>query len=146
MKTPDQLRTVGISGNLRKASFSTAILHILARRVAPSMSMDVVTLEHIPFYNEDLEGAPGLPETLNLKAKVAESDGVLIATPEYNHGIPGVLKNALDWISRPAFQPSLKNKPVSIISFSLTFTGGVRAAISGLAIRTRTISSRSCKP
>jgi chromate reductase len=91
------------------------------------MLIDVVTLENITFYNEDLGRTPGLPEIVNLKARIAESDGVLIATPEYNHGIPGVLKNALDWISRPAFQSSLKNKPVSIISSSQAFTGGVRA-------------------
>jgi chromate reductase len=91
------------------------------------MLIDVMTLEGIPFYNEDLDHSPGLPAIAKLKRSVEESDGVLIATPEYNHGIPGVLKNALDWASRPAFQSCFKNKPVSIISSSLAFTGGVRA-------------------
>lgn len=62
-----------------------------------------------------------------INAAIAESDGVLIVTPEYNHGVPGVLKNALDWASRPIFNSVLKRKPVSIISSSLAFTGGVRA-------------------
>jgi chromate reductase, NAD(P)H dehydrogenase (quinone) len=111
------------------------------------MSIDVITLEEIPFYNEDLDCPPGPPAVENMKKLIAESDGVLIATPEYNDGIPGVLKNALDWASRPAFQSGFKNKPVSIISSSLAhhllaespvrcatqtqararFTGGVRA-------------------
>lgn len=91
------------------------------------MLIEVVTLEDIPFYNEDLDHSPGPPAVAHLKRRVAESDGVLIATPEYNHGIPGVLKNALDWASLPAFQSCLKGKPVSIISSSRAFTGGVRA-------------------
>jgi hypothetical protein len=80
---------------------------------------DVMTLEEIPFYNEDLDCPPGPPAVENMKKLIAESDGVLIATPEYNHEIPSVLKNALDWASRPAFQSCFKNKPVSIISSSL---------------------------
>src|SRR5580692_6541664 len=123
----EQVRILGISGSLRKASFSTAILCALARRTSASMSIDVMTLEEIPFYNEDLDCPPGPPAVENMKKLIAESDGVLIATPEYDHGIPGVLKNALDWASRPAFQSCFKNKPVSIISSSKAFTGGVRA-------------------
>jgi chromate reductase, NAD(P)H dehydrogenase (quinone) len=91
------------------------------------MLIDVMTLDEIPFYNQDLDSSPGPAAVEKLKKSVEESDGVLIATPEYNHGIPGVLKNALDWTSRPAFQSCFKNKPVSIISSSLAFTGGARA-------------------
>jgi chromate reductase, NAD(P)H dehydrogenase (quinone) len=127
MNTQDQVRILGISGSLRKASFSTAILRTLARKAAPLMLIDVMTLEEIPFYNEDLDRSPGPSAIARLKRSVEETDGVLIATPEYNHGIPGVLKNALDWTSRPAYQSCFRNKPVSIISSSLAFTGGVRA-------------------
>jgi chromate reductase len=127
VNSEDQVRILGISGSLCRASFSTAILKTLARRVAPALLIDVVTLEEVPFYNEDLDHSPGPPAVASLKRRVAESDGVLIATPEYNHGIPGVLKNALDWTSRPALQSCFKNKPVSIISSSRAFTGGVRA-------------------
>jgi chromate reductase, NAD(P)H dehydrogenase (quinone) len=127
LASQEQVRILGISGSLRKASFCTAILKTLARIAAPSTLIDVVTLEEIPLYNEDLDCSPDLPAIAKLKRSVEESDGVLIATPEYNHGIPGVLKNALDWTSRPAFQSCFKDKPVSIISTSRAFTGGVRA-------------------
>lgn len=123
----ETIRIVGISGSLRRVSFSTALLKVLAERAAPAIEIKVVTLEDIPFYNEDLDIDPAIPAVAVLKRKVAESDGVLISTPEYNHGIPGVLKNALDWLSRPVFESCFKGKPVSIITSSKAFTGGVRA-------------------
>ena len=118
---------VGISGSLRQASFSTGILRVLAEKSAPAIHLQVVTLEDIPLYNEDLDNETGVPAVTALKRMISACDGVLISTPEYNHGIPGVLKNALDWLSRPVFQSCLKDKPVSIISSSMAFTGGVRA-------------------
>jgi chromate reductase, NAD(P)H dehydrogenase (quinone) len=123
----EKVRILGISGSLRKASFSTALLNILAEKAAPAIEIDVVTLEEIPLYNEDLDREPAIPAVRNLKKAIAESDGVLIVTPEYNHGIPGVLKNALDWVSRPVYESCFKGKPVSIMTSSLAFTGGVRA-------------------
>jgi chromate reductase len=123
----ETLRIAGISGSLRSASFSTGLLRILARKVAPGMEIEVLTLEGIPLYNEDLDHEREIATVANFKKIIAASDGVLIATPEYNHGIPGVLKNALDWASRPVFHSCFKNKPVSIISSSKAFTGGVRA-------------------
>ena len=126
-QTIERIRILGISGSLRKVSFSTALLTILAQRAAPAVDLQVVTLDDIPFYNEDLDIAPGIPAVNALKQAVAASDAVLFSTPEYNHGIPGVLKNALDWLSRPVFNSCFKDKPVSIITSSLAFTGGVRA-------------------
>jgi chromate reductase len=126
-RADETVRIVGISGSLRKASFSTSLLKLLAEKAAPAIQIQVVTLESIPLYNEDLDTTPGIPAVADLKRIVAESDGVLITTPEYNHGVPGVLKNALDWLSRPVFESCFVNKPVSIISSSLAFTGGVRA-------------------
>jgi chromate reductase, NAD(P)H dehydrogenase (quinone) len=123
----ETIRIVGISGSLRKASFSTALLRILAEKATPSIEIDVVTLEDIPLYNEDLDREPAIPCVAKLKKTIAEMDGVLIVTPEYNHGISGVLKNALDWLSRPVFESCFKGKAVSIISSSRAFTGGVRA-------------------
>jgi chromate reductase len=126
-RADETVRIVGISGSLRKASFSTSILKLLAERAAPAIQIQVVTLESFPLYNEDLDTKPGIPAVADLKRIITESDGVLITTPEYNHGVPGVLKNALDWLSRPVFESCFVNKPVSIMSSSLAFTGGVRA-------------------
>jgi chromate reductase len=126
-RTEETVRIVGMSGSLRRASFSTSLLKVLAEKAAPDIDLQVVTLEDIPLYNEDLDQDPEIPAVADFKKLIAESDGVLIATPEYNHGIPGVLKNALDWASRPVFESCFKNKPVSIISSSKAFTGGVRA-------------------
>jgi chromate reductase len=123
----ETVRVVGISGSLRKASFSTSLLKILAEKAAPAIHLQAVTLEDIPLYNEDLDQNPEIPSVAAFKKLIAESDGVLITTPEYNHGVPGVLKNALDWASRPVYESCFKNKPVSIISSSKAFTGGVRA-------------------
>ena len=125
--TNQTVKIVGISGSLRRGSFSTSLLKILAEKALPSIEIRVVTLEDIPLYNEDLDGKQEILTVAAFKRIIAESDGVLIATPEYNHGIPGVLKNALDWASRPIMQSCFRHKPVSIISSSLAFTGGVRA-------------------
>jgi chromate reductase, NAD(P)H dehydrogenase (quinone) len=129
MKIEDKgpVSIVGISGSLRKASFSTKILKVLAKESASAIHVHLVTLEEIPPYNEDLDTATGVAAVNALKRLISASDGVLISTPEYNHGIPGVLKNALDWLSRPVFESCFKDKPVSIISSSKAFTGGVRA-------------------
>jgi chromate reductase len=125
--TNEEVRIVGISGSLRKASFNTALLKILAEESESSIKIQVVTLEDIPLYNEDLDRATGVPAVNALKRLIASCDGVLFSTPEYNHGIPGVLKNTLDWLSRPASESCFKYKPVSVISSSVAFTGGVRA-------------------
>jgi len=125
--TNETVKIVGISGSLRRGSFSTALLKVLAEKSQPAIEIKIVTLEDIPLYNEDLDRKPEILAVAAFKRIIAESDGVLIATPEYNHGIPGVLKNALDWASRPVFESCFKHKPVSIISSSLAFTGGVRA-------------------
>jgi chromate reductase len=121
------IRIAAISGSLRQASFSTALIKLLAHYVSHPLVLNFVDISDIPLYNEDLDGdqKPAAVEALN--TAIAASDGVLIVTPEYNHGIPGVLKNVLDWASRPVFNSSFKHKPVSIITSSLAFTGGVRA-------------------
>jgi chromate reductase, NAD(P)H dehydrogenase (quinone) len=96
-------RILGISGSLRKGSFNTALLRA-AQSVAPAgVEVEVATLHGIPLYDADLEQRDGLPAAVTaLKDKVAASDAVLLVTPEYNNGIPGVFKNAIDWLSRPA--------------------------------------------
>ncbi len=94
---------LGISGSLRAGSFNTALLRAAARDLPEGVSLELATLHGIPLYDGDAEAATGLPPAVEaLKQKVRAADGVLLATPEYNNGIPGVFKNAVDWLSRPA--------------------------------------------
>jgi chromate reductase len=93
---------LGISGSLRKDSFNTALLRSAADHLPAGTTLEVATLEGVPLYDGDAEKANGVPAAAEaLKQRVMKADGVLIATPEYNHGIPGVLKNAFDWMTRP---------------------------------------------
>ena len=118
---------LAISGSLRAGSFSTAILRALRQEEHLGIRLTVKTLEDIPLYNEDLDTDPPLTSIAELRKEVQASDGVVIATPEYNHGMPGVLKNALDWASRPAFASCFRGKPVLIVTSASGGTGGVRA-------------------
>lgn len=96
------IRLLGISGSLRQASFNTALLRNAARLAPAGVELDIRTLHAIPLYDGDEEAAHGLPEAVTaLKEAIALADGVVLATPEYNNGIPGVFKNAIDWASRP---------------------------------------------
>jgi chromate reductase len=96
------VRLLGISGSLRAASLNTALLHAAAARVPAGTTLEAATLHGIPLYDGDLEAASGLPPAVQaLKDRVRAADGVLLVTPEYNNGIPGVFKNAIDWLSRP---------------------------------------------
>lgn len=95
-------KLLGISGSLRKKSFNTALLKAAKTLVPEGVELEIATLHGIPLYDGDLEGQSGIPEAVTaLKQKIIASDGVIIATPEYNGSIPGVLKNAVDWLSRP---------------------------------------------
>lgn len=95
-------RLLGISGSLRTGSFNTALLRNAAGLVPEGVSLEIRTLHGIPLYDADAEAASGLPDAVvDLKEAIASADGVILATPEYNNGIPGVFKNAIDWASRP---------------------------------------------
>jgi chromate reductase len=95
-------KLIGISGSLRRGSFNTALLHAAAQAMPSGSELIVKTLHGIPLYDGDVEATDGLPSAaMALKEAVVASDGVLLVTPEYNNGIPGVFKNAIDWISRP---------------------------------------------
>ena len=94
-------RILGISGSLRAGSFNTALLRAAQQVAADGIEFDIATLHGIPLYDGDAEARDGEPEAVAaLKRKVIASDGVLLFTPEYNNGIPGVFKNAIDWLSR----------------------------------------------
>ena len=126
MNTPP-IRLAAISGSLRAASVNTAVLRTLQGRMPAGVEMDFVQLDPLPLYNQDLDGPASPAEVVAFRRAVAQAEGLVICTPEYNFGIPGVLKNALDWASRPAFASALKNKPVLMMSCSPAFTGGARA-------------------
>lgn len=126
MSKANGIDVLGISGSLRKASYNTAILRV-ARELAPAgMRIKIRTLEDIPAYNEDLwtEGYPGPVQAL--RRQIADADAVLVATPEYNTSIPGVLKNAIDWVSRPPDQP-FDGKPIAILGATPGRLGTARA-------------------
>lgn len=96
------MKLIGISGSLRKASFNTALLNAAVELAPDDMNIQAETLHGIPLYNGDEEDANGIPPRVaELKDAIAASDGVIFATPEYNASIPGVFKNASDWLSRP---------------------------------------------
>ena len=118
---------VVIAGSLRKDSFSLKIAKALTKLAPASLKLEVVTLEGISFFNQDLEGAPPA-DWLAFREKLQKSDGVIFVTPEYNRAIPGVLKNAIDVASRPYGKSSFNGKPVGIISNSPGPLGGVSAA------------------
>jgi len=120
-------RLLGISGSLRSQSANTAVLNALSNRLGHQAEMSLFALNEIPLYNADLE-AQMLPASVAaLKEAIAQADGLIICSPEYNYGTSGVLKNALDWASRPGFKSPLKNKPVLIMTSSPGVLGGVRA-------------------
>lgn len=112
---------IGIAGSLRRHSFNLGLLRAAEAVMPPGATLDVRTMHGIPLYNADEENAAGLPEAVTqLKDAVANADGLLLATPEYNNGIPGVFKNAIDWLSRPASDIGriFGNRPVAIIGTS----------------------------
>ena len=95
-------RIVGLSGSLRQKSFNTALLRAAAELAPAGSEIDVHTIRGIPLYDADVEAADGIPAVVaTLKDAIAAADGLLLVTPEYNNSIPGVFKNAIDWLSRP---------------------------------------------
>jgi NAD(P)H-dependent FMN reductase len=96
-------KLIGISGSLRQGSFNTALLRAAAGLMPSDASLEIRTLHGIPLYDGDLETSAGVPASVTaLKQAVIAADGVLLVTPEYNNGIPGVFKNGIDWLSRPS--------------------------------------------
>ena len=121
------MKILGIAGSLRVGSYNKMLIRTAVELAPDGMTVEPYDLEGIPLFNADVE-AEGDPEDVSaLKEAIRSADGLLIATPEYNHSIPGVLKNALDWASRPPKPNALDGKPVAIIGASPGFTGTVRA-------------------
>ena len=112
------IKLFGISGSLRKESFNKSLLQAAAQVLPDGCSLELGTINGIPLYNADVESAEGVPDAATqLKEKIAQSDGLILATPEYNNSIPGVFKNAIDWLSRPPQDQArvFYNHPVGLI-------------------------------
>ncbi len=121
-----KIHILGFAGSLRKQSYNKAILAVAVEAVPDDASLDVFDLEGIPPFNQDLELQP--PDKVKeFKAKIRAADAILIATPEYNYSIPGVLKNAIDWASRPYGDNAFDGKPVAVMGASIGTLGTARA-------------------
>ena len=120
------IRIAGIAGSLRKGSYNKSALQAALKLVPKGSSLDILDLEGIPGFNQDLEQAFP-PQAREFKAKVKAADAILIVTPEYNYSVPGVLKNAIDWASRPYGDSAWNAKPVAIMGASGGMLGTARA-------------------
>lgn len=120
------IRLLGLAGSLRRESYSRAVLRGLQAALGPAFDLAIGEID-LPLYNQDLDGENAPDAIRAFRQSIRDSDGLILATPEYNHGMPGVLKNALDWASRPHGGSALIGKPFVAISSSPAFTGGVRA-------------------
>lgn len=123
------LKFFGMAGSLREQANSRIVLNALGEMLPELSQLLIGDIGQLPFYNVDVE-LSRLPAAVSeMRSQVETSDAVLIVTPEYNHSIPGVLKNALDWLSRPAFKSCMTHKPVFFITLSESAMGGVRAQL-----------------
>jgi chromate reductase len=120
-------RLIGISGSLRRDAFSTAVLRGLQGAAASRADIVIHSLAEVPLYNQDLDTETPPPAVAALRAAIGGADGLIVVSPEFNYGLPGVLKNALDWASRPYGAATITGKPVLTATESPAFTGGARA-------------------
>ena len=122
----DQVRILGIAGSLRKASYNRSALRAAQQLCPEGAKLEVFELDGIPPFNQDEErNAP--QKVVELKQRIRAADAILLVTPEYNYGMPGVLKNAIDWASRPHGDNAWNGNPLAIMSAAMSMGGGVRA-------------------
>ena len=138
-------RIIGIAGSLRKGSYNAALLRAAAERAPAGMEVEIASIAGIPLYDGDLESEQGIPDPVTvLKDKIAAADGLLLVTPEYNNSMPGVLKNAIDWLTRPAkdIPRVFGDKPVAIMG-ATPGGGGTRLAQTAWLPVLRTLGTRA---
>ena len=121
-----RLTILGIAGSLRRASYNRALLHAAQQFVPANISLNIFDIAGIPLFNQDDEKTPPT-EVVEFKTRIRAADAILIATPEYNYSIPGVLKNAIDWASRPPGDNVWNGKPVAVLGVSVGRLGTARA-------------------
>jgi chromate reductase len=120
------INILGFAGSLRKGSYNRALLRVAVTLVPEGARLETYDLKDIPIFNNDLvENMPVIVR--EFKSKIKAADAILIVTPEYNYSIPGVLKNAIDWASRPMKENAFNGKPVAMMSASTGMLGGARA-------------------
>ena len=125
--TTTSLTIAGIAGSLRRGSFNRSLLAATRELAAPAVVIEILSIADIPLFNQDLE-VSGVPRAVTgLRERVRAADAILIATPEYNHSVPGVLKNVLDWLSRPTRASALEGKPAALVGASTGLIGTARA-------------------
>jgi len=138
-------RIIGIAGSLRKASFNAALLRAAAERAPAGTTVDIASIAGVPLYDADLEAEQGIPDVVTkLKDQIAGASGLLLVTPEYNNSIPGVFKNAIDWLTRPPkdIPRIFGDRPVAIMG-ATPGMGGTRLAQSAWLPVLRTVGARS---
>jgi chromate reductase, NAD(P)H dehydrogenase (quinone) len=119
-------RLIGMTGSLRTGSYSNMVLETMREKFAGRADLRIYDLAPIPLYNQDFEGDKRPPAVKQFLADIEAADGLVMCAPEFNHSIPGVLKNAIDWASRPAFTSVLAYKPVALMATSRGPLGGAR--------------------
>lgn len=124
---PARIQVLGFAGSLRRGSYNRAALRAATELMPEDGHLEVHDLAEIPLYNGDVEAAGFPPSVERFKAAIRAADALLIVTPEYNYSLPGVLKNALDWASRPPQESPLHGKPVALMGASMGGFGTVRA-------------------
>src|SRR6266850_3845821 len=122
----DQVTILGIAGSLRKTSYNKGALRAAQKLCPEGARLEIYDIGGLPHYNQDEERNP-TPKVTDFKQRIRAADAILIATPEYNYGIPGVLKNAIDCASRPYGDSAWNGKPVAIMSAAMGAAGGLRA-------------------
>src|ERR671933_2491493 len=122
------MKVLALSGSLRRDSYNTKLVHAAGRLLPDGVELELWDrLKEVPPYDEDDDVEPAPAAVAALRAAIAGADAVLVATPEYNHSIPGQLKNALDWVSRPLAESPLRNKPAAVVGASTGMFGAVWA-------------------
>jgi chromate reductase len=123
----NKLKVFGFSGSLRRGSYNKSLLRAAADLLPQDLILEIFDIDGIPAFNQDIEVDDMPSKVKEFKSKIREADAILIATPEYNYSVPGVLKNAIDWASRPYGDNPFDGKPVAIMSASIGMLGGARA-------------------
>jgi chromate reductase, NAD(P)H dehydrogenase (quinone) len=122
----DKIKILAIPGSLRKGSYNLSVVRAAQKLVPHDAELEIFTLNGIPPFSEDDEQNPP-PRVVEFKQKIRDADAILFSTPEYNYSIPGVLKNAIDWASRPYGDSAWSGKPVAVMGASAGYYGSARA-------------------